>query len=255
MLVASGATVTLPETSRDPDQAPVALQPVALLADQLRVVEAPASIWLLARLRETLGGSTGVGVTVMVTVSFALPPSPLQFSVYVLVLVSAPVLALPDVLRLPDQAPEAVQASALALDQLRLTLSPSSILVLEAFKVTLGSAGWLTCTFTLSLRVPPGPEQVRVKVLDEVRLPVDALPISARAPLQAPEAVQLVALVLDQFRVVAEPLRTLDAALVRLTVGAGSGCTTAMDWLALVAPPGPVQFNTKVTSLFSGPTF
>jgi hypothetical protein len=194
-------------------------------------------------------------VTFTVTLSLLLlPPSPLQVSVNVLVLVSGPTLRVPEVPLLPDQAPAAAQLSALVLDQVRLTLSPSSMPVLEAFNETVGAAGSVTCTVTLSLRVPPGPLQVSVKVLVEARLPVDVLPSSARLPVQAPAAVQLVALVLDQLRFVAAPRRTLLTALVSATVGAGCGCTTRIVWLAVAWPPGPVQFSTKVTSEFNGPT-
>jgi hypothetical protein len=182
------------------------------------------------------------------------PPSPLQFNANVLVLVRGPTVLVPDVFLPPDQAPEAVQVSAFALDQLSVTLSPSSIFVRDAFNETVGASGSVTCTFTLALRVPPGPLQDRVKVLAELRLPVEALPRSVRFPFQAPDAVQLMAPVLDQFSVVADPRRTLEAALLRLTVGAGSGCITLTDSLAVTWPPGPVQLSTKVTLALRGPT-
>ena len=51
--------------------------------------------------------------------------------------------------------------------------------------------------------------------------PVLSLPLVAFAPLQAPLAVQAVALVDDQLSVLAWPLSTLDGSAVRVTVGAG----------------------------------
>ena len=68
----------LPDAALDPDQAPEALQFVAFVADQLKVVESPASMLPVARLMDTTGGAAGAGVTVTVTTSPALPPSPLQ---------------------------------------------------------------------------------------------------------------------------------------------------------------------------------
>ena len=76
---------------------------------------------------------------------------------------------------------------------------------------------------TLSLRLPPGPVQVSVKRRVSAKGPVPAEPAVARLPFHAPEAAQVLALVLDQLRVAAEPLTTLEVEAVRLTVGAGSG--------------------------------
>jgi hypothetical protein len=76
---------------------------------------------------------------------------------------------------------------------------------------------------TLSLRLPPGPEQVRVKLLVALSAPVPAAPLVARPPDQAPEAEQLSASLLDQLSVVAEPLTALVEAAARLTVGSGRG--------------------------------
>ena len=162
VLVALGATLMLPVVFLLPDQAPEAVQPVALLADQLRVVDSPALMPVSARLSETAGGSAGAGVTLTVTLSLALPPSPLQLSVNVLLPVNGPTVRDPEVLLPPDQAPEALQPSAFVVDQVSVTLSPSSTVVLEALSATVGAAGSVTWMETLSLRVPPGPVQVNV---------------------------------------------------------------------------------------------
>ena len=65
-----------------------------------------------------------------------------------------------------------------------------------------------------------------------------ALPLTARLPPQAPDAVQAVALADDQVSVVAAPrVRLLGTALM-VTVGSGLTATVAV---AFAEPPGPVQ--------------
>jgi hypothetical protein len=69
--------------------------------------------------------------------------------------------------------------------------------------------------------------------------PVDTEPLAGLAPVQAPEAVQEVALVADQVRVELLPLITELGFELRLTVGAGDFTETEADCVAL--PPAPVQ--------------
>jgi hypothetical protein len=71
--------------------------------------------------------------------------------------------------------------------------------------------------------------------------PVDAEPLAGLAPVQAPAAVQEVALAADQFRVELLPLITELGLELRLTVGAGDFTDTVADCVAL--PPAPVQVN------------
>ena len=73
--------------------------------------------------------------------------------------------------------------------------------------------------------------------------PVDCEPRVALPPDQPPEAVQAVALVVDQLRVELLPLTMELGLAVKLTVGGGvAGVTeTVTDWVAL--PPGPVQVS------------
>ena len=66
------------------------------------------------------------------------------------------------------------------------------------------------------------------------------VPLVARLPLQAPLAVQLVALVEDHVSVEEPPLATLAGAAVSVTVGSGT-TVTVVDALAL--PPGPEQVS------------
>ncbi len=66
---------------------------------------------------------------------------------------------------------------------------------------------------------------------------MDCDPFTAFAPDQAPPAVQVVALVLDQFKVALLPLVMALGPTERATVGAGDLTETVVDWAAL--PPGP----------------
>ena len=73
--------------------------------------------------------------------------------------------------------------------------------------------------------------------------PVDCEPLVALPPDQPPEAVQAVALVVDQLRVELLPLTMELGLAVKLTVGGGVAAVTetVADWEAL--PPGPVQVS------------
>jgi hypothetical protein len=77
------------------------------------------------------------------------------------VAVSAPVDCEPLTALLPDQAPEAVQAVALAEDQLRVALPPLAIALGPTLKLTVG-VGALTETVVDCVALPPGPLQVKV---------------------------------------------------------------------------------------------
>ena len=74
-----------------------------------------------------------------------------------------------------------------------------------------------------------------------VSAPVDCEPVTAFAPDQAPEAVQLVAFVADQFRVALLPLVMALGPTLKVTVGVGDLIETVADWAAV--PPGPVQLS------------
>ena len=69
-------------------------------------------------------------------------------------------------------------------------------------------------------------------------------------PLQAPAAVQAVALADAQDRLVDAPTAIVLAAALRLTVGGGGSTVTVVDWLAL--PPAPEHFSVKVVVAVSG---
>lgn len=71
--------------------------------------------------------------------------------------------------------------------------------------------------------------------------PVDCVPLSPFEPLQPPEAVQEVALALDQVSAAGAPDFTLLGLALSMTVGALLETVTVADCVA--DPPAPVQIN------------
>jgi len=64
-----------------------------------------------------------------------------------------------------------------------------------------------------------------------------------RAPLQPPEAVQAVALVVLHLSVDGLPEMTFDGLAVKLTVGTPTAGMTVTEAIRLAEPPGPTQFR------------
>jgi hypothetical protein len=142
-----------------PDQAPEAVQEVALLDDHVRVDALPLLMVLGLALMLTV--AAGFALTLTVADCDALPPAPVQVSTYVELAVSAPVDCEPFIALLPDQAPEAVHAVALFEVQVSVELLPLLIALGPTLKVTTGAAG-LTETVTDCTALPPAPLHVRV---------------------------------------------------------------------------------------------
>jgi hypothetical protein len=227
-----------PLTALVPDQAPEAVQEVALVDDQVKVEPLPLATVLGFALRATVGAG---GVTETVTDCVALPRAPVQVSEYVVLAVRAPVDCVPFSAWLPDQPPEAVQAVALLDAHVRVAAAPLAIELGLAEKLTVG-AGAFTETVADCVALPPVPVQVSEYVVLAVRAPVDCDPLTALVPDHAPEALHEVALVDDQVRVELAPLVTVLGLALRLTVAVGFGLTvTVVDWMAL--PPAPLQVN------------
>ncbi len=137
--------------------------------------------------------------------------------------------------RLPDQPPLAVQLVAKAVDQVSVLVCPAAIVSGLAVRVMVGAPA--TATVAAALSLPPVPEQVRLYVV----LPVGetlCVPLVLLAPVHPPLAVQLVALVVDQVRVLLWPVAMVSGLAVSVTVGAGT-TVTVTDFPAL--PPEPVQ--------------
>jgi hypothetical protein len=98
------------------------------------------------------------------------------------------------------------------------------------------------------LLVPPAPVQVREYVVGTDNAPVLSVPLAALAPLQAPDAVQLVALVELQLSVATPPAETA----VGLAVSTAVGTTLIVTSTGLLAPPAPVQDSAYVVLIASG---
>jgi hypothetical protein len=126
----------------------------------------------------------------------------------------------------PDQSPEAAQDVALLEVQLSVDEPP----IRTEFGVALsasvgGGAGGVTLTVTVWEAVPPGPVQARAKDVVAANPDRASEPLTGRAPLHPPEAVQAVAFDDVQPRVDVPPLATVAGAAVRDTLGNGAGVT------------------------------
>jgi hypothetical protein len=129
-----------PFTALVPDQAPEAVHEVALVEDQVRVELAPLATLAGPALSETLGAAAD---TVTVADCEAVPPAPLQLSMYLVVAVNADVLLDPLIVSEPLHPPEAVQEVALVDVQFKVDVAPLLSVLGPAAKVTAG-AGWVT---------------------------------------------------------------------------------------------------------------
>ena len=129
---------------------------------------------------------------------------------------------------LPLQPPDAVQAVAFVADQVSVELVPLVTELGAALIETVG-AGALTETVADWLAFVRSPVQVKEYVVLADTAPVDCEPLSALLPLQPPDAVQAMALVLDQVSVEAPPAFTLLGVAVSVTVGALWETVTVAD--------------------------
>jgi hypothetical protein len=209
-----------------PDQAPVAVQEVALVDDHAKVVALPLATVLGLALRLTV--ALGCALTVTVADCAALPPAPLQVKVYVALAVRAPVDCEPLTGLLPDHAPEAEHEVALLADQFNVALPPLAIALGPTLRMTLG-AGDFTVTTAVCAALPPGPVQVNVYVALAVSTPVDCEPLIDGLPDQAPEAEHEVAFAADQCSVELVPLVIVLGPALRVTEGAGGVTETVAD--------------------------
>ena len=78
------------------------------------------------------------------------PPGPWHDRMYVELAVSAGVVYLPEVARLPDQAPEAAHEVVLVEDQVRMLVPPGAIEPGFSVNVMAGAAVWLVLEDGLS---------------------------------------------------------------------------------------------------------
>lgn len=112
--------LNVPEVALAPLHAPDAAHDVTFVLVQLSVLSLPLFTTAGVALIETVGIGVGGGCTVTSAELLALPPSPVQVSVYVAFAVSTAVLCVPVSATAPDHAPDATQAVAAVLDQLNV---------------------------------------------------------------------------------------------------------------------------------------
>jgi len=109
-----------------------------------------------------------------------------------------------------------------------------------------GAAGTVTVTFTDCVADPPGPVHVRANAESAVSAPVFAEPEVALAPLQLPDAEQLLASVEVHVSVADAPWATAAGATSSVTVGtagAGGSCVTSTVTVWLAEPAAPAQVS------------
>lgn len=110
----------------------------------------------------------------------------------------------------------------------------------EAVNVAVGKGSTVTAALTGTL-VPPGPEQVSAKLALPLNAPLLWLPLVARVPLQAPDAVQEVACAELHESVDAPPAGISLGLAVSWTVG--SALTMMSSVAVWLVPPGPVHVS------------
>jgi len=135
-----------------------------LVADQLSVLVPPVSTVLGAAASDTVG-TTG-RVTATLTDCVAEPPGPVHVNANAESALSAPVLAVPAVGRLPLQLPDATQAVASVELQVRVAEPPETTDVGATASVTVGAGvcggTTATSTWTVFSALPPAPVQLSV---------------------------------------------------------------------------------------------
>jgi hypothetical protein len=141
----------------------------------------------------------------------------------------------------PLHPSEAVQLAALIAVQLSVVGLPTMTVAGLAVSVTVGGGSVETVTFAVWLAVPPAPEHVSVNDVLAVRPEIVSLPLVLLVPVHPLDAVQLVAPVEFQLRVVVPPLVTDDGLAASAMVGAIDETVTATVFSAV--PPDPAQVS------------
>jgi len=195
VVACSGAVDSEPLAPRTPVQPPLPVQDAAFVDDHASVEMPPGASESGLAVRISVGSGGGFAVTV--TLFEIVPPLPVQASVKVVVVASAPVDSVPLVDFVSLQPPLAMQLVAFVDDQLSIEGSPVVTESGLAVSVKVG-AGYETVTVAVRETVPPSPVQVSVKEVVVARGPVVSVPLAGRGPLQPPLAVQEVAYFVDQ---------------------------------------------------------
>jgi hypothetical protein len=185
-----------------------------------------------------------LALTVTVVDAVFVPPLPVQLSWYVVVAVRAPVLCLPLVAFVPLQPPEAVQLVELVELQVNCDELPDAMLVGAADSVTEGHGRTVPPIFLTT--VPPAPVHVSRNVTYSLTLkgPRLAVPESAFAPVQASEAVQVLALLVDHFSG-KTPFTVLPTVKVSVGAAAANAAGESVMTSAIQMRNGPKAANAR----------
>lgn len=141
---------------------------------------------------------------------------------------------------MPDQPPDAAQLVTLVPAQVSVVLPFRATPTGFADSVTEGVPA-VTVTAPVCETLPPVPAQASVKLEFAVSAPVLCVPDVPRAPVHAPDAVQLVALVVLQVSCDEAPDCTLVGEALNVNVGAAADTVTAA--VCAMEPPDPVQVS------------
>ena len=136
----------------------------------------------------------------------------------------------------PLHPPDAVQE--VAFEELHVSVDAEPLATERGVAVSVSAAAPATVTVAVATALAPlAPLQVSEYVVPTVSGPVDSLPLSARVPLQPPDAVHEVAPVALQVSVEAPPPGTVGGAAVIVAVG--------RELFAGLTPPPPQAASTK----------
>jgi len=220
-VVAAGVTANVPLVASVPVHPPLAVHEVAFVLDHVNVELLPADIVVGFAVSVTVGSGALLTVTVADAGAEVVPSVPAQAREYVVVAVGD-TARVPLIASVPVQPPLAVHDVELVLDQVSVELAPAVIVAGFAVNVTVGAVEGLTVTVADAIPVPPVPAQDSVYVVVAVG-DTTWVPLVASAPVQPPDAVHEVALVLDQVSVEVLPESMVVGLAVNVTVGVPGG--------------------------------
>jgi hypothetical protein len=219
VVAVSGMVMADPTTGFGPLQPPPAVQLVALNVLHDKVVESPDKTDAGAAVNVRTGG----GMTPTEVTRWTNPPGPLQSRTKLLDVSIGPICSDPEAALAPDHPPLAVQLFAFAVIQDSVTMPPELTVDCEAVRVSEG--GGMTLTETSRFAKPPTPTQLSVNVEVDVNGPTCSVALTALAPAQLPEAVQLDALVTTHESIVEPPIAMLAGEAENVIEGGGGAFT------------------------------
>jgi hypothetical protein len=156
----------------------------------------------------------------------------------------------PDSVRLPVQSPEATHDEAFCEFQAMVIVPAIAMTPEEVTSITEGSGGAAdTDTLTDALVEPPGPLQLREKVVDADRLTMCCAPDTPFVPDQPPVALHSPTFFDVQVRVIESPCLTETESALKATEGAGGLPEPPELPLSPPLPPPPQEASRSRNSV------